>query len=36
MVSISYIATFPDGQVFGQNNEQTPLIFTVGSGQVIP
>lgn len=35
MVSISYIATFPDGQIFDQYTTQTPLIFTVGSGQVI-
>lgn len=36
MVSIEYIATFPDGQIFEQYNDQTPLIFTVGSWQVIP
>ena len=30
-----YTATFPDGQVFDKNNEQTPLMFTVGSGNVI-
>ena len=34
-VSITYVATFPDGQVFDQNTNQNPLIFTVGSGQVI-
>jgi len=34
-VSITYTATFPDGKIFEQNNEQTPLTFTVGSGQVI-
>ncbi|MCX6824876.1 MAG: FKBP-type peptidyl-prolyl cis-trans isomerase [candidate division SR1 bacterium] len=35
LISISYIATFPDGKIFDQNTEQTPLMFTVGSGQVI-
>ena len=35
MISVTYTATFPDGQIFDQNTEQTPLIFTVGSGQVI-
>jgi len=34
-VSITYIATFPDGQAFDQNTEQTPLTFIVGSWQVI-
>ena len=34
-VSLSYVATFADGQVFDQNTDQNPLIFTVGSGQVI-
>lgn len=34
-VSITYIATFSNGQVFDQNNDQSPLNFTVGSGQVI-
>ncbi|MEI8009438.1 MAG: FKBP-type peptidyl-prolyl cis-trans isomerase [bacterium] len=32
---MTYVATFPDGQVFDQNTNQNPLIFTVGSGQVI-
>ncbi len=35
LVSITYIATFADGQVFDQNTAQTPLMFTVWSGQVI-
>jgi len=35
MISITYIATFSNGQIFDQNTEQKPLIFTVGSGQVI-
>jgi len=35
MISITYTATFPDGQVFDQNTEQTPLMFTVWSWQVI-
>ncbi|MEI6671870.1 MAG: FKBP-type peptidyl-prolyl cis-trans isomerase [bacterium] len=30
-VSIVYTATFPDGKLFDQNTQQTPLIFTVGS-----
>lgn len=34
-VSIVYTATFPDGKLFDQNTQQTPLIFTVGSWQVI-
>jgi len=35
-VSITYTATFPDGQVFDQNiHEDTPLTFTIGSWQVI-
>ena len=34
-VSLTYIATFADGQIFDQNTNQNPLIFTVGSGQVI-
>lgn len=34
-VSITYTATFPDGKVFEQNTDQTPLLFTIGSGQVI-
>jgi len=34
-VSITYTATFADGQVFDQNTEQTPLMFSVGSGNVI-
>lgn len=35
IVSITYTATFPDGKVFDQNTEQTPLMFSVGSGNVI-
>ncbi|EKD25126.1 MAG: peptidylprolyl isomerase FKBP-type [uncultured bacterium (gcode 4)] len=35
IVSITYTATFADGQVFDQNTEQTPLMFSVGSGNVI-
>lgn len=35
MVSITYTATFPDWTIFDQNTEQNPLMFTVGSGQVI-
>lgn len=35
MVSITYTATFPDGQIFDQNTEQSPLMFTVWSQQVI-
>ena len=34
-VSLTYVATFADGQTFDQNTNQNPLIFTVGSGQVI-
>jgi len=29
------LSLFPDGQVFDQNTEQSPLMFTVWSGQVI-
>lgn len=35
LVSIVYTATFPDGKIFDQNTEQTPLMFTVWSGNVI-
>ena len=35
MISITYTATFSDGQIFDQNTAQKPLMFTVGSGQVI-
>ena len=35
IISITYTATFPDGTVFDQNTEQTPLMFSVGSGSVI-
>jgi FKBP-type peptidyl-prolyl cis-trans isomerase 2 len=34
-ISIIYTATFSDGQIFDQNTEKTPLVFTVGSGEVI-
>lgn len=34
-ISITYTATFSDGKIFDQNSEQKPLMFTVGSGQVI-
>jgi len=34
-ISIMYTATFSDGQIFDQNTEKTPLVFTVGSGEVI-
>lgn len=36
LISITYVATFPDGEIFDQNTAQTPLMFTVGSGEVIP
>ncbi|MFA7298401.1 MAG: FKBP-type peptidyl-prolyl cis-trans isomerase [Candidatus Absconditabacterales bacterium] len=35
IISITYTATFPDGKIFDQNTEQTPLMFTVGSGNII-
>ena len=35
IVSITYTATFPDGTVFDENTQQTPLMFTVGSGNVV-
>ena len=35
MVSVVYTATFSDGQLFDQNTEQMPLIFTVWSWQTI-
>jgi len=35
VVSITYTATFPDGTVFDQNTQQTPLMFVVGSGNVV-
>ena len=35
MVSLVYTATFADGQFFDANTEQTPLLFTVGSGQTL-
>jgi FKBP-type peptidyl-prolyl cis-trans isomerase 2 len=34
-ISITYTATFSDGQIFEQTTQQKPLTFTVGSGQVI-
>lgn len=35
IISITYIATFPDGTLFDQNTAQTPLMFSVWSGNVI-
>lgn len=35
VVSITYTAIFSDGQLFDKNTAQTPLLFVVGSGQVI-
>jgi len=35
IISLQYTATFPDGTVFDQNTPQKPLMFMVGSGQVI-
>ena len=35
LVSITYTATFADGTPFDQNTAQTPLMFIIGSGQVI-
>lgn len=35
VISVMYTATFSDGTVFDENTEQTPLMFTVGSKQVI-
>lgn len=35
IVSLTYTATFSDGELFDQTTDQTPLLFTVGSGQVI-
>ncbi|MCX6823932.1 MAG: FKBP-type peptidyl-prolyl cis-trans isomerase [candidate division SR1 bacterium] len=35
IISITYTATFPDGTLFDQNTVQTPLMFSVGSGNVI-
>ncbi len=35
LVSLTYTATFPDGQIFDQNTDETPLMFIVGSGSVI-
>lgn len=34
-VSITYTATYPDGTIFDQNTEASPLMFVVGAGQVI-
>lgn len=34
-ISLVYTATFSDWEVFDQNTEQNPLIFTVGEHQVI-
>lgn len=34
-VSVVYTATFSDGELFEQNTKKTPLLFTVGEGQVI-
>jgi len=35
VISLTYTATFPDGKIFDQNTEKSPLMFMVGSGQVI-
>jgi FKBP-type peptidyl-prolyl cis-trans isomerase 2 len=35
IVSLTYTATFSDGELFDQATDQTPLLFTVGSWQVI-
>ncbi len=35
LVSITYTATFSDWEIFDQNTQKTPLMFTVGSHQVI-
>jgi FKBP-type peptidyl-prolyl cis-trans isomerase 2 len=35
IVSLTYTATFSNGELFDQATNQTPLMFTVGSGQVI-
>ena len=34
-VSITYSAHFPDGELFDSNTPEAPLMFTVGSGNVI-
>lgn len=35
LISITYTATYSDGIMFDQNSAQAPLMFVVGSGQVI-
>ncbi len=35
-VSVHYIGTFNDGTEFDRSQPESPLRFTVGSGQVIP
>lgn len=35
LISITYTATYSDGTMFDQNSAQAPLMFVVGSGQVI-
>lgn len=34
-ISIVYTATFSNGEIFEQNTEKSPLIFTVWEGQVV-
>lgn len=34
-VTIVYTATYPDGTIFDQNTEDQPLMFVVGTNQVI-
>ena len=35
LISITYTATFSNGEIFDKNTEKTPLMFMVGSGQTI-
>ena len=35
-VTVEYIGTFPNGQVFDKATPEEPFVFTVGAGQVLP
>ena len=36
LVSVHYVGTLEDGEVFDSSRDQGPLSFTIGAGEVIP